>query len=398
MGRKLVYLLLAATMLTACNPDEDFIDDTGDGIVDNGTPKEPTDTSTTGEPTTFDLTDVLDLDLNTPDNYSNTNFPAFYTANIFNREDNTPTNNSITDRGATLGRVLFFDKQLSFNNTIACASCHNQQVGFSDADVLSKGFEGGLTGAHSMRLANARFNENGEYFWDRRAPTLEFQTTQPIQDATEMGFDASHGGIAALLTKMDGLEYYPELFDWAYGDDNITEDRMQRALAQYIRSMVSINSRFDQAFAQVGGAPNAINQDFPGFSQEENVGKQLFVGRAGCDRCHLPPTFSLIGNSRSNGLDAGETTVFRSPSLKNVAIGGPYMHDGRFSNLEQVVRHYSNGIQNGPALDNRLTQGGNQPQRLNLAQQEVDALVAFMGTLTDNTLLNDKRFTDPFRP
>lgn len=357
---------------------------------------------------TFNRTDQeiisshLKVDLSSLPNYSNPELPAYYSGRVEDN-DNTPANNPVTDRGATLGRVLFFDKSLSLNNQVACASCHNQPDGFSDLKILSEGFLGGLTGAHSMRLANARYYSGSAMFWDKRAATLEEQTTMPIQDATEMGFNAENGGMDSLLKKLAGKEYYPILFNKVFGEETITETRIQLAIAQYIRSMISVDSKFDQGFSQVVNdrLPNGnIQADFPNYTAEENRGKSLFLappnqGGVGCAGCHQPPTFSLDANSRSNGLDAGETTVFKSPSLKNVATGGPMMHDGRFETLAEVVEHYNSGVVNGPALDNRL-RNANQPIRLNLLEDDKAALVAFLETLTDERLSDDAKFSDPF--
>jgi cytochrome c peroxidase len=243
-------------------------------------------------------------------------------------------------------------------------------------------------------------------FWDKRAATLELQTTQPIQNEVEMGFDAAHGGINALITKMYGLKYYPELFRFVYGDTVITEPRIQRAIAQYVRSAVSTNSRFDRAYAAAYNPAlpdRGVNANFAAFTPEENRGKTLFltppnVGGGGCAGCHVIPTFAMPGAVRSNGLDAGETRVFKSPSLKSVAMTGPYMHDGRFATLEQVVEHYVSGVQLGPALDNRLRLPNGQPIRLALSASDKAALVAFMRTLTDSALTTDARFATPFRP
>jgi cytochrome c peroxidase len=255
-----------------------------------------------------------------------------------------------------------------------------------------------------MRLGDVTYFGGRSMFWDRRSPSVEAQATQPVQNSLEMGFDAAHGGMAAAVAKLQALPYYQELFAWVFGDSQVNEDRIQRALAQFERAMVSSASAFDTAYAQVYD-PNApqrgLTRPFPGYSAEEERGKQLFLngrgqGGAGCAACHQPPTFALVANSRSNGLDAGETVVFKSPSLKNVGIGGAFMHDGRFATLEQVVEHYNSGIQNGPALDNRLRQGPN-PQRLNLTEADKAALVAFMRTLTDTALMTDARFSDPFR-
>jgi len=140
----------------------------------------------------------------------------------------------------------------------------------------------------------------------------------------------------------------------------------------------------------------------PGFTAEENRGRQLFMtgqggGGAGCAACHVPPTFALAAHSRRNGLDAGATILFKSPSLKNVGLSRAFMHDGRFSTLAQVVEHYNSGVQAGPALDNRLRGPGGTPQRLNLSDADKAALVAFMLTLTDASFTSDPRFSTPFR-
>lgn len=343
----------------------------------------------------------LRLDLEALDNYANPALPAYYD-NTVDAIDNTPGNDPVDDAIATLGRVLFYDIALSVNDTTSCATCHQQTLAFDDDEQFSTGFNGGQTGAHAMRLGNMRYFEDGEMFWDRRADSPEDQALQPVLDATEMGW-SDNGGITALIEKMEGLEYYPALFEFVFGDEAITEDRMERALAHFQRAMISSDSRWDQSYAQVfgPGAPNrALDENLPNFSASENRGRELFMtnpggGGAGCARCHRPPTFALDENSDSNGLDAGETTIFKSPSLKGVAVSQFFMHDGRFTTLRQVVDHYADGIQNGPALDNRLRQG-NQPMRLNLSEDDREALVDFMETLTDETLIADARFSDPF--
>lgn len=350
----------------------------------------------------------LTLDADNLPNYAAPAYHVHYGPNIL-ANDNAPSINRVTNAGAALGRVLFYDKNLSRNNTISCASCHVQEKGFGDESILSRGFEGGLTGMHSMRLANANFYTGERMFWDKRAVDLEDQVTQPIKDAVEMGFDEAHGGFGAVVQKMQGLEYYPALFELAFGSREITEDKAKRALAQFIRSMVSTGSKFDQGFAAVfnPALPGAGNgAPFPNYTAQENRGKQLFIlappQGVACAACHTLPTFALAQNSLSNGLDAGETRIFKSPSLKNVAVGGPLMHDGRFQTLEEVVEHYNSGIQNGPALDNRLRippgqPNAGQPLRLNLSADDKAALVAFLRTLTDEALLTDTKFANPFR-
>jgi len=381
--RRLWPVLAASSLFAGCASD------TGPTALDANPDSD--------QPTQDVLAAWLSIDLAEPPSYAAVAYPAHYDAQTLGR-DNTPATNPVTDAGASLGRVLFHDTDLSLNRTTSCASCHVQAQGFSDPDQFSTGFEGGLTGAHSMRLANATFYEGDDMFWDRRATDLEDQVLQPVVDGTEMGFTDVAGGISALILRLEATPYYPILFEWAYGTDDVTEARLRAALAQYVRSIVSVGSRFDDAAA---AAPN-LGAPFASFSAEENLGKTLFLrppdqGGAGCAGCHVPPTFALEGASRSNGLDLGETILFKAPSLKNVAVGAPFMHDGRFETLEAVIDHYDSGVRQGPALDRRLEASPGVPAVLGLSLAEKAALVAFLRTLTDTALLTDERFTDPFR-
>ena len=360
------------------------------------------------------ITDYLALDLDNLFQYATPNLPAYYTntaaantapAPPFGAADNTPPGDRITNSAATLGRVLFNDKRLSINNSISCASCHQQEAGFTDIRRFSAGAIPNTVGtAHAMRLGNVSFYKPGSMFWDKRAASVELQSTQPIQNLNEMGFDASHGGINAFIVKMQTLPYYPALFQWVYGTPAITEPKIQQALAQYERSMVSVGSRWDAGFAKVFNplaADKGVSLDIAGFTPQENVGRRLFMlgpqqGGLACAGCHVPPTFALNGNSLSNGLDAGATTIFKAPSLKNVGVGKAFMHDGRFATLEQVVDHYDHGVKAGPSLDNRLKNPAGQPRTLNLSVTDKAALVAFMKTLTDTALLSDAKYSNPF--
>ena len=361
------------------------------------------------------IAEYLALDLNNLFQYATPGLPAYYINPTpvvttpptppFGAADNTPPDDRITNAAATLGRVLFNDKRLSINNTVSCATCHQQAAGFTDVRRFSAGALPNTLGtAHAMRLGNVSFYRPGSMFWDKRAASVEAQSTQPIQNINEMGFDASHGGITAVIVKMQTLPYYPALFQWVYGTPAITELKMQRALAQYERSMVSVGSRWDTGFAKVFNplaADKGLSLDIASFTAQENTGRRLFMlgpqqGGLACAGCHVPPTFALSGNSLSNGLDAGATTVFKAPSLKNVGIGKAFMHDGRFATLEQVVDHYDHGVKVGPSVDKRLLNPAGQPRLLNLSVANKAALVAFMKTLTDTAFLSDPRYSDPF--
>lgn len=438
---------LTATVLTACDdPSDDGNDPADDGATtgddrgtdtaddvgtastsgtsdgaddESGGTDTSSDTASTGEPVDGYPADVLDhLELPWPPYDYDPELPEHWQTPGVGDLDNMPAGNPTTDAGATLGRVLFYDTVLSANETIACATCHAQADGFSDPDRFSTGFEGGLTGRNSMGLSDARFYANGHFFWDERADTLEDQVLMPIQNEVEMGLT-----LAELEARVQAQPYYPVLFEQAFGDPTIDRDRIARALAQYVRAIVSYRAPYDEGIAAAGN-PGAA---FPNYSAQENEGKAIFFGPAGrCAPCHVgqpgppPPPGAPLPNTAvflmtapaNNGLDAGPTTdegvgdvtgdpmqagVFKSSSLRNIELTAPYMHDGRFDTLEEVVEHYDNGVQPHPNLDPRLRTPGGQPQQLNLTDPQKAALVAFLRTLTDDALIEDERFVDPFR-
>tara|TARA_R110002096_G_scaffold295620_1_gene489990 strand:- start:311 stop:1840 length:1530 start_codon:yes stop_codon:yes gene_type:complete len=325
--------------------------------------------------------------------------PAYYRNGPIAATDNTPMNNPITNAGATLGRVLFYDVKLSANDTTSCASCHQQENGFSDPNKLSVGFDGGLTGRHSMSLANARFYQRGRFFWDERAATLEEQVLMPIQDGVEMGMT-----LTELESKLADVPYYPPLFEDAFGDGTITSNRISKALAQFVRSIVSFNTKYDAAFTSGG------NGNFEAvYTEQELQGLVLFgqgdnrAGRTlGCTRCHGTRAH-ISDNIHNNGLDITVTgddgagnKRFKAPSLRNIALTAPYMHKGRFETLEEVTNFYDSGVQAHPNLDSRLTGPGGRPRRLNMTNEEKAALISFLHTLTDENLQTDVKFSDPF--
>lgn len=351
------------------------------------------------------------IDPNNLENYANQGKPGYI------NKDNTGSN-IITDAKATLGRVLFYDKQLSVNNTVSCGSCHVQKFAFGDTAIASIGVQDGRTGRHSMRLINTRFSNERRFFWDERAATLEDQSTQPIKDHAEMGFSGVDGRpvFSSLLSKLQSIDYYQELFKFVYGDENITELRLQECLSQFVRSIQSFDSKYDEGRAV---APDP--QPFPNFTQQENLGKNLFLappqfsadgvriaGGLGCAGCHAPPEFSIDPNSGNNGIigvlngqgiDINNT---RAPSLRDLAgidgnPNGPMMHTGVITNLKAVVGHYGkiNIVQANTRLDQRLRPNG-IGQFLNLNQTEVDGVVAFLKTLTGKKVYIDSRWSDPF--
>lgn len=341
------------------------------------------------------------VDLTELANYAGQSVPAYIT------RDNTPPGNAITDAGATLGRVLFYDKRLSRNDTVSCSTCHQQAHGFADPDAASTGV-GGTTGRHSMRLINARFGQELRFFWDERATSLENQSTQPIKDHAEMGFSGSSGdpAFSDLVTKLSAIDDYRVLFAMTFGDATINEDRIQRALSQFVRSIQSFDSKYD-----AGRATTADNQPFPNFTAAENAGKQLFLappggGGAGCAGCHRPPEFDIDPASRNNGVTnsiAGGTDLLntRSPTLRDLVRpdgqpNGGFMHTGSLATLGAVIDHYNVIPGNNSNLDPRLQRPGNQVQNLNLTATQRTNLVAFLATLAGTAVYTDARWSDPF--
>lgn len=351
------------------------------------------------------------IDLNNLANYAAQTKPAYIT------KDNTG-NNPITNAKATLGRVLFYDKNLSIDNTISCSSCHKQAFAFSDTALISAGVAGGKTDRHSMRLVNERFATEANFFWDERATSLENQTTQPIANHEEMGFSGQTGraNIAALLIKLQGVGYYNELFKFVYGDITVTEPRLQECLAQFVRSIQSFDAKYDVGRAQV----NNDRATFPNFTTQENDGKDLFLtppvfdanssrigGGLGCNACHNAPEFDIDPNTRNNGVIAlavgagQDITVTRAPSLRDLVnnkgdLNTRLMHSGGIKDLATAVSHYGGFINDNRNLDNRLKPNGVNVQRLNLQPAEIAAVVAFLKTLAGTNVYTDKKWSSPF--
>jgi cytochrome c peroxidase len=360
-----------------------------------------------------------------PYKYTDLRLPASLKKPQLAKLDNMPADNPLTDHGATLGRVLFYDTRLSANDTVACASCHRQKAAFTDPRTLSVGFKGAHTERNAMSLVNLRFtNLKGErpgFFWDERAATLEAQVLVPIQDRAEMGME-----LKALEEKLQKLPYYPPLFEAAFGSPRVTSDRVAKAVAQFLRSLVSLDSKFDRAAAKAADSGNKSGDaagDYADFTPQENLGKSLFLEGAhgtaefACAMCHVPPTFSMAA-AANNGLDRdykdrglgrlrakskdpftpSNDGKFKAPSLRNVELTAPYMHDGRFKTLEQVIEHYSDGVHMHPNLGLALPEENQRDgvTGLRLTREQKAALVAFLKTLTDTAFVSHAKYSDPF--
>ena len=332
--------------------------------------------------------------------YAITHLPTHYQDGDAAAANNTPVDNPITNDGATLGRVLFYDKRLSIAENISCASCHTQETGFGDVRRLSVGHNGAFTDRHSMGLSNAVFYSSGRFRWDEQAETLEDQVLIPISAPNEMALP-----LPFLRARLSDSPVYNELFTKAFGDATVTDDRIAKALAQFVRSMVSYNSKYDEAIQIVD---NEGLPDFAAtFNESELLGRELFERTDFSVNCHVcHGTVAQIGNEPRNiGLELIDDDIgagsgrFKVPSLRNIEVRGRFMHDGRFNSLDEVVEFYNTGVQDNPNLDPFLRVDG-QPEgeviRLELTDSEKQGLVDFMKTLTDHRLLNDPKFSDPF--
>ena len=312
--------------------------------------------------------------------------------------DTQPENNRTTNAGATLGRVLFYDKRISVTKTHSCGSCHRQSQGFGSPERFDIGTLGVQMKRHAMALSNVRFNVPELWFSDMRATPLERLALMPIEDQTELG-----SFVPQLETTLAATRFYPRLFEAAFGDRQITRERIGKAIAQFLRSLTSYRSKFDLVYHGDNGPQEQL------LTPQELRGRILFTDELPCHFCHSNGV-QTMNEAFSNGLDPvitdpgvshleGPTGTFRAPSLRNVAASPPYMHDGRFSTLREVIDHYDSGVLENRALGVGLREGLNwfsPPVRMHLSESDKQALEAFLRTLTDNAFLTDPKFSNPF--
>ncbi len=361
------------------------------------------------------ISGIIDLDVLY--NYTDSNIPENIDVGI----DNAPSDNLMDDKVATLGRVLFYDKKLSTNNTVSCASCHKQELAFGVQELQGTGVNG-LTLRRPMRLLNIRLVDAPfeGLFWDERAATLEDLATEPIKDHIEMGYSGFGDGpdFNDLILKLEGVDYYNELFTFAYGDHSITEERISKAIAQFVRSIESYDSRFDAGFALVDGTPSNgnIELDFPNFTPVENLGKALFTsesikdtngarigGGLGCFHCHTAPSFTFTSQHGNNGviseIDGSEVlNIVKAPSLRDVfgpsgTLNGPLFHNGQATTFNELLNHYNDVSSTNFMLDHRL-RGNGIP--LNLTIEERQQVEAFVKTLTGSDIYTNEKWSNPF--
>ncbi len=309
--------------------------------------------------------------------------------------------NPLTTEGVKLGRMLFYEKMLSADGTMSCASCHMQQFAFSDTNQFSIGIRELPGKRQAMAVFNMAWNTN-EFFWDGRAHLLRHQSLKPIQDELEM--DESLDNV---LSKLLNSDMYREQFKRAFGTEEIDTGLMAKAMEQFMNSIVSYQSKYDDYLA---GKATLTPMEERGrflFFTEYNPGFPNQSG-ADCQHCHGGANFEN-DNYMNNGLDndsefddlgryevsglADDKAKFKVPSLRNIALTAPYMHDGRFKTLEEVVNHY-NKVKPSSTLDPSFHQ--QLPQGLQLSDDDKKALVAFLNTLTDVKLISNPIYADPF--
>ncbi len=333
---------------------------------------------------------------------------------------------------ATLGRVLFYDKNLSLNNAIACGSCHNQANSFADNHQFSRGLNNTYSTRNASAIVSSPFHS---HFWDGRAANYDIAVFMPVMNHGEMDMFS----LDILPAKLSAISYYSTLFNNAYGTSEITIARIRGALSEFVNDLSSTNSRFDRASTANTGQFNGN-----GLTAFEIAGWQLFNGKGKCINCHNGPNFNggnqniyentLTSTFENIGLEVNYSDIgrgkitqntadngkFNIPTLLNIAVTAPYMHDGRYATLRQVIDHYSEGIQDSPNLSfhfrdipsNLFTNsidsfGFSQVlppanfasfpvKPLSLTEQEKNNLEAFLNTLTDVNFLADPKFSNPF--
>ena len=305
-----------------------------------------------------------------------------------------PPGNPQTEEGILLGRKLFFDPLLSADNTQACASCHNPANAFTDSNRFSEGIDGFIGTRNSMPLFNLAWNYEDRFFWDGREYGLENQAFEPITNNIEM-----HSTWPEVAYKLSQDPDYPQLFDAAFGSNSIDSILISNAIAQFERTLISSNSKFD---AYLLGSGSLTPQEIEGYNifMDESKGD--------CFHCHGSENNPLWTDNKfhNNGLDSNITDLglggisgdpsddgkFKSPSLRNLIFTAPYMHDGRFSTIDEVINHYSEGLVNSPTIDplmKKVSQGGVQ-----LTLLEKASLKAFLLTLTDEEFINNPNFSN----
>lgn len=322
-------------------------------------------------------------------------YPLHYPAS-FGGRFTIPADNPTTQEGVYLGRRLFYEPMLSSTQTISCASCHQQARAFTDGLPVSIGVHGKTTRRNSMSLTNLLWVR--QLFWDGRSTSLEEQALVPLGHTDEMG--SKPGEAARALQKS---KPYPALFKQVFGSDTITDVRIGKALAQFERTLISADSRYDQYLAGQYQLTESEQRGMQLFNRSPSPERNVRGGN--CAHCHGGAKLyqELFHN---NGLDKQATDLgrqaitglaldqgrFRVPTLRNIALTAPYMHDGRFNSLEQVLDHYSDHIQPSPMLAPELA---GQPNGFHLTRDEKTDLRSFLRLFTDSAFVHNPQFANP---
>lgn len=323
-----------------------------------------------------------------------------YPAN-FGGRINVPKDNPTTIEGVQLGRMLFYEKKLSVDNSLSCASCHQQKLAFTDGKALSVGVDKSFTSRNSMALVNLLWVRN--FFWDGRSANLEDQAVFPMTNPHEMG-----QSLDETVRKLQQSPVYASLFKKAFGEANIDADKIRKALAQFERTLISADAPYDRYLA---GTYQPTAQELRGINLfMEPPAPERGIRGANCGHCHGgPKTYKELFHN--NGLDAEPKDVgreaisnetedkgrFRVPTLRNIALTAPYMHDGRFKTLEEVLDHYNEHIQENPSLSSFLRGTSNEKggKTLLLNHTEKADILAFLHMLTDSNFISNPAFSDP---
>lgn len=313
-----------------------------------------------------------------------------------------PADNPLTVQGVELGRMLFYETMLSKDGSQACADCHRQPDGFSDTTQFSIGVEGLPGGRQAMPIFNMAWHSN-EFFWDGRAHLLRDQSLLPIQDPLEMNETLDN-----VVAKLSDTKTYRDQFTRAFGSDEITPEKMSLAMEQFMMSIVSYDSKYDRYLA---GAVELTESEERGRILYETEYNPFFPDMSGadCAHCHGGANFEN-DQYMNNGLDTDaefedmgredvtddptDRAKFKVPSLRNIAVTPPYMHDGRFQTLEEVIDHYNEGIKESSTAD--VTVLNTKDTGLFLTDQDKEDLINFLKTLTDDTFLNNEAYKTPF--
>ncbi|MBZ4035411.1 cytochrome-c peroxidase [Flavobacterium sp. 17A] len=319
----------------------------------------------------------------------------------FGNRISIPEDNPTTKQGVYLGRMLFYETKLSSSQTISCASCHQQKFAFTDGKAFSSGIDNMRTKRNSMSLANLLWVRN--FFWDGRAKGLEDQAKFPLNDPHEMG-----GYLEKAVKILQQTKEYPPLFREAFGTAEITSDKITKAIAQFERTLISANSNYDK---YLRGEYNPTEQELNGMELFMNSPRpEKNIRGANCAQCHGTPKM-YMELFHNNGLDTEPKDIgreeftgmendrgrFRVATLRNIALTAPYMHDGRFKNLDEVLDHYNEHIKPSKSLSISLKNVSNNldGEKLGLTANEKSDIISFLKMLTDSTFITDPKFSDP---